>query len=180
VTVISQDHRADPPAPVLDEGDDLATLLGRSALGEVAAFARVYDMVSPRVFGLLLHLLDERPTAERLLQEVFVDLWSRASALGASGSAALDGVLALAHRRAVAELRARRAGLGADAPGAPEWTIPLSDALDDHQHRVVRLAYEDGRTQGEIAALTSTSVGSVRATTRAALTAMSTTAPAAF
>ncbi len=65
-----------------DAGDGLdhaGELLLRIAGGDRAAFARLYDMLSPRAFGLILRVLVDRSQSEEVLQEVFLEIWQSAA-----------------------------------------------------------------------------------------------------
>ena len=59
--------------------DRIAVLLQRVAAGEQDAFARLYDLLSPRVFGLILRVLVDRAQSEEVLQEVFLEVWQSAA-----------------------------------------------------------------------------------------------------
>lgn len=52
--------------------DAVADLIVRVASGDQAAFATLYDMLSSRVFGLILRVLINRAQSEEVLQEVFL------------------------------------------------------------------------------------------------------------
>ena len=50
--------------------------LARVALGDRAAFARVYQATSAHLFGVALRILKPRDVAEDVLQEAFVSVWT--------------------------------------------------------------------------------------------------------
>ena len=58
--------------------DPADAALARSASGDQAAFAELYDMLSGRVFGLILRVLVDRSQSEEVLQEVFLEVWESA------------------------------------------------------------------------------------------------------
>ena len=66
------------PEDGTDAVDDVARLLIRTAQGDQQAFARLYDMLSSRVFGLILRVLVDRAQSEEVLQEVFLEVWQSA------------------------------------------------------------------------------------------------------
>ena len=74
---------------------ELAQLMSRSALGDRAAFARLYDLTSGHLFAVVLRIQRDRALAEDLLQEVYVNLWRSAEQLRRRAVAADD----LAHQR---------------------------------------------------------------------------------
>jgi RNA polymerase sigma-70 factor (ECF subfamily) len=55
------------------------TLLARTAQGDMAALAMLYDRYAPTVLGITLKILQDRARAEDLLQETFWQVWQRAS-----------------------------------------------------------------------------------------------------
>jgi RNA polymerase sigma-70 factor (ECF subfamily) len=59
----------DVPEDGTEPVDHVGELLQRVARGDQGAFARVYDLISPRVFGLILRVLVDRAQSEEVLQE---------------------------------------------------------------------------------------------------------------
>lgn len=88
--------------------DRVGVLLGRIAQGDESAFARLYDLLSPRVFGLVLATLGDRPRSELVLQEVFLEVWRAAARFASSSERGRPWVLAIAQRRAAEAARAQR------------------------------------------------------------------------
>lgn len=86
--------------------DRVGVLLGRIAQGDDSAFARLYDLLSPRVFGLVLATLGDRPQSEAVLQEVFLEVWRAAARFASSSERGRPWVLAIAQRRAAEAARA--------------------------------------------------------------------------
>jgi RNA polymerase sigma-70 factor (ECF subfamily) len=64
---------------VVDE-DELALVAGLRA-GDAESFSRVYHAYRPRLFGFLIRMTGDRAAAEDLLQEAWLRLARRASAL---------------------------------------------------------------------------------------------------
>lgn len=58
---------------------ELTTLLVRIANGDKAAFGRLYDLTSSRLFAVARSLLRRPEMAEEALQETFVRIWQKAS-----------------------------------------------------------------------------------------------------
>ena len=52
----------------------LRSLLGRCASADGAALQRLYELVSPMLFGCLTRILRRRSVAEEALQDVFVTI----------------------------------------------------------------------------------------------------------
>ncbi len=47
------------------------------AEGDEAAFVRIFDLYSPRVYRVALRFLNSKESAEEVVQEVFMDIWLR-------------------------------------------------------------------------------------------------------
>jgi RNA polymerase sigma-70 factor (ECF subfamily) len=58
--------------------EDLAGLLAATARGDRAAFANLYQLSSPKLFGVALRIVRREDWAEDVLQECYVRIWSHA------------------------------------------------------------------------------------------------------
>src|SRR5690606_12797936 len=87
-------------------GDLVADLLVRVAGGDQVAFAELYDLLSPRVFGLIVRVLVNRAQSEEVLQEVFLEIWQSAARFAPNKGQGRSWILTIAHRRAVDRVRA--------------------------------------------------------------------------
>ena len=58
---------------------DLTTYIARVATGDQAAFASLYDVLAPTVFGVVRRVLRDPSQAEEVTQEVFVEIWKQAA-----------------------------------------------------------------------------------------------------
>ena len=65
--------------PLDAEQSRLAALLSRSALGDREAFANLYAVTRSKLFGVSLRIVRERPLAEEVLQDSFVNIWNHAA-----------------------------------------------------------------------------------------------------
>jgi RNA polymerase sigma-70 factor (ECF subfamily) len=153
-------------------------LIGRVARErDRAAFAAVYDRLSPRVYGFLLRLLRNRTDADDVLQETFLQVWNQAERYD-PGRANADGwVLMIARSRAADRLRKRGTGVAEPTrePAAvadPGERLERSDesnrvcsALCDlpaEQQELIRLAFFDGLTHEQIARERKLPLGTVK------------------
>ena len=84
---------------------ELAALLSRTALGDRAAFAQLYDRTSGHLFAVLLRVQRDRAQAEDLLQEVYVSVWRAAGGFDAARSQPLTWLTSIARNRAIDSLR---------------------------------------------------------------------------
>ena len=102
------------PRTGADAVDHAGQLLLRVADGDQAAFARLYDMLSPRAFGLILRVLVDRSQSEEVLQEVFLEIWQSAARFAPNKGQGRSWVLTIAHRRAVDRVRSAQASTDRD------------------------------------------------------------------
>lgn len=162
--------------------DPADVALTRTAAGDQAAFAELYDMLSGRVFGLILRVLVDRSQSEEVLQEVFLEVWESARSFDQDRGHARSWVLTIAHRRAVDRVRSAEARSRRDTRvGLQELHTPVSsveehvellvdgsratralETLPESQRQTIVLAYFGGYSQREIAALVGAPLGTVK------------------
>jgi RNA polymerase sigma-70 factor (ECF subfamily) len=88
-----------------ERSHELAALLARTALGDRAAFARLYERTSGHLFAVLLRVQRDRAQAEDLLQEVYVSVWRAAAGFDAARAQPLTWLTSIARNRAIDSLR---------------------------------------------------------------------------
>lgn len=180
----------DGSAPV----DHAGELLVRAAAGDQSAFARLYDMLSPRVFGLILRVLVDRSQSEEVLQEVFLEVWQSASRFVPNKGQGRSWILTIAHRRAVDRVRSAQASADRDVRAgfrnldvahdgvAEEVELRIEGrrvaqavaALPEAQREALTLAYYGGYSQSEIAALVGAPLGTIKTRMRDGLSRLRT------
>ncbi|HEY1117743.1 MAG TPA: ECF RNA polymerase sigma factor SigK [Acidimicrobiales bacterium] len=163
-------------------GPDAAELLNRSARGDQAAFAELYDATSARVHGLVLRVVRDRAQAEEVTQEVFLEVWRTASRYDSERGSALAWLMTIAHRKAVdrvrsAEASTRRDRTYHDRNHVVEHDVTAEAAhaslearrvrtaltqLTGIQREALELAYFGGYTHTEVAALLDLPVGTAK------------------
>lgn len=182
---------------VPDEGiavDHAGELLERVAAGDRSAFSRLYDMLSPRAFGLILRVLVDRSQSEEVLQEVFLEVWQSAGRFAPNKGQGRSWVLTIAHRRAVDRVRASQASTDRDYRVGIRDTEVAHDTvaeevqmriegegvtralevLPEAQREAIVLSYFGGYSQSEIAAMTSTPLGTIKTRMRDGLSRLRT------
>ncbi|RLK47436.1 RNA polymerase ECF family sigma subunit [Microbacterium telephonicum] len=182
---------------VPDDGssiDAVGTLLARTADGDQAAFAALYDLLSPRVFGLLVRVIVNRAQAEEVLQEVFLEIWQSAGAFAPNKGQGRSWILTIAHRRAVDRVRSSQSAADRDvAAGMRELNTPSErvdervetaieaekvvralSALPEPQQEALTLSYYGGYSQSEIAALVGAPLGTIKTRMRDGLSRLRT------
>src|SRR6187431_1539014 len=104
----------DVPEDGTEQVDHVGALLVRVAGGDQSAFADLYDLISPRVFGLILRVLVDRAQSEEVLQEVFLEVWQSAGRFAPNRGQGRSWILTIAHRRAVDRVRSAQASTDRD------------------------------------------------------------------
>ncbi len=182
----------DVPEDGGDRVDHIADLLVAVAGGSREAFARLYDMLSPRVLGLIVRVLVDRAQSEEVLQDVFLEIWQSASSFAPNKGQGRSWVLTIAHRRAVDRVRSSQSSHDRDErAGYREWATGSEDVaeqverrldaqrvadalgtLSEPQREALTLAYYGGYSQSEIAALVGAPLGTVKTRMRDGMTRM--------
>jgi len=159
----------------------------RVADGDQAAFADWYDATSTMVYGIVLRVLRDRAQAEEVAQEVYVEAWRLAARFDPGLGSSVSWLNTMAHRRAVDRVRSADRALRRDALAAaddppepdPSDLAVLHDEcrrarqavekLSTTQREVIELAYFQGRTHREVAALLDIPLGTAKTRIRDAL-----------
>lgn len=172
----------------------LGALLARVALGDRGAFEALYRETARHLLGVVLRIVDERTAAEDVLQELFVEVWSKADRYRADLAAPMTWLRMLAQRRAI-DHRRRRTAAGAHrvaddtepeslhgASDSPEslsedglWNRYLNECLEElpePQREVVLLIYVHGWTQQELAERRGSPLGTVKSWARRGIQAL--------
>jgi len=177
-----------------ESADRVAELLMRIADRDESAFGSLYDMLSSRVFGLILRVLVDRSQSEEVLQEVFLEVWQSAGSFAPNRGQGRSWVLTIAHRRAVDRVRSAHAAGERDVrAGMRELNTPAAgveeqvelriesrrvaralQALPELQREALTLAYFGGYSQSEIAAMSGTPLGTIKTRMRDGLSRLRT------
>jgi len=103
--------------------------------GDAAAFATLYDIAAPRLFGYVLYLVRDRPLAEELVQQTFLKLHQSRAAYVA-GADPIPWLHIIAQRTCFDELRRgrrTRATLARDPRGVEDAPATLDGAAAHSQ-----------------------------------------------
>jgi RNA polymerase sigma-70 factor (ECF subfamily) len=170
------------------EGTD-ALLVARLAAGDDLALAEAYDAFGSAVFAVAVRVLGDRSAAEDVVQDVFVQLWTRPDRYDPGSAPLRTYLLVMARHRAVDLWRseARRVARQerhhrltprtvepspSEEVAAGEAARLVHDAvrlLPDEQRRLVELAYFSGMSYREVALTVGIPEGTAKSRLRAAL-----------
>jgi RNA polymerase sigma-70 factor (ECF subfamily) len=170
------------PSPEGPTGPDLAELLRGCGRADEAAFARLYDATSSRVFGLALRVVRDPAQAEEVAQEAFLEIWRTSARFDPAKGSPLGWLLTITHRKAVDRVRSAEATSRRDATyheqnqavdhdtTAEAATASLEArrvrtalaSLTPVQREAVELAYFGGYTHTEVAAMLDLPVGTAK------------------
>src|SRR5215831_13285818 len=104
-------------------------MLLRVSHGDQAAFSELYDRLSGPLYSIALKMLGDPSDAQDALQEVFVQIWSRAKTYDSEKSSVFSWAVLMTRSRAIDRLRARDRRLRVVAGPATDETM-LADATD--------------------------------------------------
>ncbi|MBH0193907.1 MAG: sigma-70 family RNA polymerase sigma factor [Nitrospira sp.] len=162
-------------------------LLARVAKGEQQALSQLYDLSSTLLFSIALRILGHREEAAELLQEVYLEIWSKVVRYDVGRGTPIAWLITLTRSRAIDRLRmrgTRTRPTSAQAVSSPT-TPPLTDynpppveaqadqelrthvsnilsTLPQAQQQAIELAYYEGLSHTEISVRLNQPVESVK------------------
>lgn len=172
-----------PLAAVPDETERTPEeLLRLTALGREDAFEQLYDAFAARVFGLARRVVRDPSQAEEVAQEVFLEIWRRASRYDRSKGSATSWIMTLTHARSVDRVRSAQAASDREVKVAQSSTERDVDTvveavessferravqrclgtLTELQRESITLAYFSGYTYREVAELLTTPLPTIK------------------
>jgi RNA polymerase sigma-70 factor (ECF subfamily) len=178
------------PEPQAD-GALNAELLRRIAAQDREALAELYDTAAALLFSVSFRILGDAHETEEVIQEVFLQIWNKASTYDPALGTPLHWTLGIARNRSIDRLRSRQrrarmheqfqqfgeteflarhaggaAGLSAEELAAVRAAVAT---LPADQRRALDLAFFGGLTHAEIADATGEPLGTVKARIRRAM-----------
>ncbi len=174
------------PVPIPEERRADVALIDRIAARDQSALAELYDRHARLLFGLILRILRSRADAEEVLQEVFVQAWTRTDTYNESLGSPAGWLIGIARNRAIDRLRtsAVRLRTAEQAPLPPAVETPEAHAstgerqrdvaralasLPQEQRELIEHAYFEGLTQSELAERFKLPLGTVKTRVRTGL-----------
>ena len=166
-------------------------LLARTAAGDEAAFAALYDRFAPGLFSMIVKMTHDEKEAEDVLQEGFAHIWRRAAAYDAARSSPFTWAVMILRNKAIDRLRVRQRQertlekatvefahfaeadeVSSGEAGRRDDGAQVRAALaqiPDEQKCAVELAFFSGLTHEQIAAQLATPLGTIKARIRRGL-----------
>ncbi len=177
------------PAGDPHDQDEPGRLLLATATGDSVAFEQLYRSTSSRLFGVCLRIIPHRSEAEDVLQEIFANVWRKATQFDPTRASGLTWLTMMARNKAIDHLRANRnsrqsvpmenaedvAGTAPDAQGAAEAAIEghrldvCLGELEAPRRHLIRTAFFEGSTYEELALRSGTPLGTVKSWIRRSL-----------
>lgn len=168
---------------------ELKELLTACALNDRCAFARLYQLTSAKLYGVVLHILNREATAQECLQDSYIKIWNNAESYRTHLAAPMTWMTTIARNQALDHLRRRqREVMESDGYSFIEQIdtqpLPLEfcshskeknqliaclDQLNENQRQMISLAYFRGLTHSELASRTNTPIGTVKTQIRRGL-----------
>jgi RNA polymerase sigma-70 factor (ECF subfamily) len=173
----------DPHRLVLDD----SALLMRAQRGDEQAMALLHDRYSKLVYSVALRVLRDPAAAEDVLQDIFMKIWISSGGLEVAGGIFPQWMAVVARNRSIDVLRRRRPadtleGLilassynlanHAEQNLMCEKARVLIAELPGEQRKVLEMAFFDGMSHSEIAAMTGRPLGTIKSSIRNALSTL--------
>jgi len=165
-----------------------AQLLRRVAAGDAQALAELYDHLAGPLFSTAVHILGDPREAEEVIQDVFIQIWSRAAAFDSDLGLPFHWTLSITRNRCIDYLRARKRRTRLIDEATTEAEIisrPASTGANDglsgeelakvratvrklpsDQKQAIELAFFGGLTHHEIAEALDEPLGTIKARIR--------------
>ena len=174
------------------QGPDDRQLIQRVAMGEKEALEELYTRYSSPVFSLARFMLRQEALAEEATQDIFLNIWLKASSYNAERGEPRAWIMSVAHHKVIDIIRSRRRNITMTDPKDYE-TLDLLPAnqmstaeeaelnlerdrirkalsvLPPAQKEVIVLAYFQGLSQSEIAEKLGQPLGTVKTRVRLAM-----------
>lgn len=171
-----------------------ALLLKQIVQRDQQALSRLYDRYSALIYTLVLRVVKSTAEAEDLVQEIFVQIWSKAHLFSDAKGSVYTWVMTIARRRAIDKIRSQDFINKGETTDDDERPIDLPDNAYDtnplhaaisseyeelmrsglamlgaEQQSIIELSYYEGYTQAQIAERLHLPLGTVKTRMRQGL-----------
>ena len=169
-------------------------MIERIGRGDQSAFSALYDRLSRPLYSLALRMLGDAGDAQDALQDVFLQIWSRAATYNPEQSTVFSWTVLLTRSRVIDRLRARKRRLRIVDSATDDEDADVADAstmesaadtadkndeaarvrsvlnnLPSEQREAIELAFFGHLTHHEIAARLGEPLGTIKARIRRGL-----------
>lgn len=171
------------------QADALAGWLAGSARRDRAAFARLYQATSAKLYGVALRILRREDWAEEVLQECYVSIWAHAPDYRPGLAAPMTWMTSIVRNRCLDWLRRPRPEVDDEDGALTESAVsdnpgPLAElerakgaqalarclkSLEAKQRQAIALAFYDGLSHAELASHLREPLGTVKTWVRRGL-----------
>jgi len=172
------------------DSDDGNELMKKIKAKDQKALAELYDLYGHLLYGLIFSILKKRTEAEDLLQEVFVNVWEKATSFDPERGNAYQWLVTLTRNKAIDRIRSKnyksqkKEETDIELPDIPltgDQRSPLESTIlkeraekvkkalleiPEKQRQVIQIAYFRGLSQSEIAKHLDIPLGTVKTRTR--------------
>ncbi len=165
-------------------------LLARISTGDSAALSRIYDKYKRKIYSLVLQIVKREEDASEIVQDVFLQVWDKATLFDDGRGTFSAWLSTLAHNKAINVMRSRRFKKSAQevtqdlndlSELGSEHTVEHRTALDEQieddersqimevlnripseQRTTLIMAYYSGYSQSEIAEALGVPLGTIK------------------
>lgn len=114
--------------------DSDAALIGRIVQRDESALEALYDRYTGMLSAVLNRILRDRQSAEEILQDIFYQLWRKASEFDATRGSLPGWLMVIARNRAISRLRHRNPAAGEELPeNMAAGPVNIESALSQQQ-----------------------------------------------
>ncbi len=167
-------------------------LIYRVAKVDKEALEALYTRYSPSVYSLAMFMLRQEALAEEATQDIFLNIWLKASSYKPDRGEPKAWIMSVAHHKIVDVIRTRRRALNVTDPGdyetldlLPSGQISTEEEVERNfererilnalstrppaQRQVIMMAYFGGYSQSEMAQMLQQPLGTVKTRVRLAM-----------
>ena len=158
----------------------LVELLSSVALKDQKAFAKLYDLTSAKLYGVILRILVREGVAQECLQECYIKIWQQADRYRANTAKPMTWLMTIARNQAIDLLRKESRVFTSDEIESVLESIEHdmdSDSIEDserdalmecmsqlsqEQRQTIAMAYFKGLTHDQMSKHLGSPLGSVK------------------
>ncbi len=148
---------------------ELSSLLASVARRDEAAFERLYEATSAKLYGVVLRILKRQDLTEEVIQDAYVKIWNSAGQFNPGLSSPITWMVSIARNRAIDVVRKRSEISIEEEPGAMDVASDTPDPLarkdmseelqrilecvgqlEPQRQRLVLLAYYNGWSREQL------------------------------